>query len=268
MGKSTGIQWTDATFNPWWGCAKVSPGCDHCYAETFARRYGHDVWGIGTPRRFFGTRHWHEPEAWNAAAEREGKRRRVFCASMADVFEDRADLEPPRRQLWALIDRTPHLDWQLLTKRPQNIERMLPERWWHGFPENVWLGASVEDQANVKRARWLRSQPGAVRFLSCEPLIGPLTMDLWADVLIGPDDGDPTIDWVIVGGESGPRARPMHEDWVRAIVSTCRLNGVAVFVKQLGSVWARENGARDGHGGDWSEWAPDLRVREFPAVRA
>ena len=118
MGKNSSIEWTDHTFNPWWGCARVSPGCNNCYAEAWARRVGENIWGAKQDRRVFGEKHWGEPLKWNAEAQEQELRRRVFCASMADVFELRSDLDPWRDRLWALIDQTPWLDWLLLTKRP------------------------------------------------------------------------------------------------------------------------------------------------------
>jgi hypothetical protein len=131
MGKETGIAWTDATFNPWWGCQRVSPGCEHCYAEAQAKRYGHAVWGpeSTTARRFFGDKHWNEPRKWNADARAKFEVRRVFCASMADVFEDNRDLDGWRDRLWDLIEATPSLNWQLLTKRPENIARLIRPAW-------------------------------------------------------------------------------------------------------------------------------------------
>src|SRR5262249_26019968 len=132
MGKQTAIDWCNHTFNPWWGCdearvpdGSMSPECVYCYARTFAKRVGHDIWGADAPRRSFGDKLWVEPEKWNGDAALSGERRRVFCASMADVFEDRPDLDPHRARLWALIERTPHLDWLLLTKRPENAPRMV-----------------------------------------------------------------------------------------------------------------------------------------------
>lgn len=173
MGKATSIEWTDHTFNPWWGCTKVSPGCDHCYAEAWARRVGVAVWGHKEPRRFFSDAHWQQPRAWDAVAGDKKVRQRVFCASMADVFEERRDLDPTRERLWRLIEVTPNLDWQLLTKRPQAVKRIAP--WGDDWPSNVWLGTTVEDQdrANL-RLPLLLSIPAKVRFLSCEPLIGPV----------------------------------------------------------------------------------------------
>ena len=125
------------TFNPWWGCVEVSPGCAHCYARTFSKRVGSAKWGKDETRRFFGDSHWNEPRKWNAAAAEMGERRKVFCASMADVFEDRADLGSQRARLFALIEETPHLDWLLLTKRPQNVRSMVPLRWLDAWPASV-----------------------------------------------------------------------------------------------------------------------------------
>ena len=227
-------------FNPWWGCSRVSPACQHCYAETFAHRYGHDIWGKDSERRFFGDKHWNEPRKWNRKAEADGVRRRVFCASMADVFEARADLDEPRARLWELIAETPWLDWLLLTKRPASVHVLAPARWFvepgnllceacsgsaslplgttcneheprmTGWPANVWIGTTVEDQQRAdERLPLLRSIPAGIRFLSCEPLLGPLDLDLTG------------ISWVIVGGESGPGARPMDPEWVRTLREQC-----------------------------------------------
>ena len=159
MAKTT-IEWTGTknedgtwsagyTFNPWWGCTKVSDGCKFCYALSIANRYGHDVWGVGATRRTFGENHWREPVRWNRKAGESGKRLRVFCASMADVFDPEAPADE-REKLWDLIRETPHLDWQILTKRPQLIAENLPFDWEDGYP-NVWLGTSVEDE-RVPRA--------------------------------------------------------------------------------------------------------------------
>src|SRR5690606_14674702 len=133
MAKDSKIEWTHHTFNPWWGCAKVSPACKYCYAETWAKRIGSHVWGASAPSRFFTDKHWQDPLRWDAEAAERGERRRVFCASMADVFERRKELNEPRERLWKLIEETPHLDWLLLTKRPQNIALMAPwgEDWPH-----------------------------------------------------------------------------------------------------------------------------------------
>lgn len=291
MGVDSKIQWCHHTFNPWWGCTRVSPGCEHCYAETFAKRTGHKVWGAKADRRFFGAKHWAEPLKWNTAAANKGERHRVFCASMADVFEDREDLVEQRNQLWDLILSTPHLDWLLLTKRPENLARMLPWGRAGMFAEpfkNVWLGTTVEDQRRAdERIPHLVRVPAAVRFLSCEPLLGAITFrpraESTADMLRLMDEGiadKPAmldgIDWCIVGGESGPGSRPFTFGWARSIMDQCRAGGVPVFVKQAGSnlVEARCDGDGfdglerirlvDRKGGDPSEWPADLRVRDFP----
>ena len=262
MGADSKIEWTHHTFNPWWGCARVSPGCQHCYAEALAKRYGHDVWGKSSDRRFFGEKHWNEPLRWNAKAEQEGVRRRVFCASMADVFEDREDLIEERLRLWSLIEATPALDWLLLTKRPENVVGLLsPIRWDRdGWPDNVWLGVTVEDQERAdERIPLLLQIPARVRFLSCEPLLGPVELrDEWlvpraivcGDRPAGPESasainavlraagerlGGGYVDWVIAGGESGPGARPMDPAWARSLRNQCTAAGVPYLFKQWGA---------------------------------
>lgn len=253
MGETTAIAWTDHTFNPWWGCTRVSPGCEHCYAETFAKRTGNDVWGKNADRRFFGDKHWSEPVKWNAKAKAEGRRRRVFCASMADVFEHyrpgyKDILTEHRERLFGLIEDTPWLDWQLLTKRPENVLRMVPQSWAEDYaeygppdtfgpwPRNCWIGCTVEDQERAdKRIPSLLNIPAPVRFLSCEPLIGPVDFnacDAW-----NPQDNAfylEGIQWVIVGGESGPKHRPLNLEHARLLRDQCAAADVAFFFKQIG----------------------------------
>lgn len=261
MSANSAISWTDHTFNSWWGCFKVSAGCANCYAETFAKRTGHSIWGppATTPRRLFGDKHWQEPLKWNAAAEKAGQRARVFCASMADVFEDHPEVVGERRRLFALINLTPWLDWQLLTKRPENVANMVPEEWAAGFPPNVWLGTSVENQdAADARIPYLLAIPAAVRFLSCEPLLGPVNLEPWltySDSLHGEPWGQrDAIHWVIVGGESGPKHRPMDPDWLALLLTQCHDAGVPVWVKQ-------DSGLHPGRQGR----IPDaLYVQQFP----
>ena len=240
MGTTTSIEWTEHTFNPWWGCTKVSAGCTNCYAETLAKRYGHKVWGTGD-RRVFGEAHWREPVRWNALAESEGNAHRVFCASMADVFDKDA---PPGEQarLWKLIDSTPWLRWQLLTKRPERIGEVIPPDWLTTPRENVWLGTSVESPAVLDRVAALVKVPAAVRFLSVEPLI--------AKIPRLPLRG---IGWVIVGGESGSRSRPMEPDWVRALRDRCVAAEVPFFFKQWGGRLKKLNG-RVLDGRTWDEF--------------
>lgn len=258
MGEDSAISWTHHTFNPWWGCSKVSPACAHCYAETWSKRTGFDSLWKGE-RRFFGDKHWNDPIRWNKAAAAAGERRRVFCASMADVFEDREDLVPHRARLFDLIRRTPNLDWLLLTKRPENIVihmkqvwhqaddtgmselRAFVKEWLQGTaPANVWIGTTVENQEMAEqRIPALLSVPARVRFLSCEPLLGPV--DLAYTCFNGADSFGqmPGIGWVICGGESGANARPMHPDWARALRDQCAAAKVPFHFKQ------------------WGEWVPD-----------
>lgn len=258
MGIDTKIQWAHHTFNPWWGCVRVSPGCVRCYAETFDRRVSGVAgshWGATSERRFFGDKHWNEPLKWNKEAIAAGERRRVFCASMADVFEARADLVEPRARLYRLIEATPGLDWMLLTKRPENIGGV-------PFLPNVWLGTTVEDVARKSRIDLLRNVPARIRFLSIEPLLEDLgRLELWG------------IDLVIVGGESGHNARPCEVSWIRSVRDQCVAARVACFVKQLGSRprciggvpgVRPQMGLKDPKGGDPSEWPKDLQVREMP----
>lgn len=184
MGEGSKIEWTDHTFNPWWGCTRVSPACDHCYAATWAARW--EVgWGASAAPRVFGDAHWREPLKWDAAAAKAGIRARVFCASMADVFERRDGehsdvLDHERSKLWALIALTPHLDWLLLTKRPENVMEMIPASWSSKLPDNVWVGTTVENQEQADRRIFhLLRVPAHVRFLSCEPLLGAIDLTRW-----------------------------------------------------------------------------------------
>lgn len=256
MGATTGISWADATFNPVWGCAKVSPACDNCYAETFARRLDFKVWGTAAPRREFGDKYWAQPRKWNTAAAAEGVRRRVFCASMADVFDSNWP-EGVRDRLWALIRETPHLDWMLLTKRIENAVDMLPPDWERegfGYP-NVWLGVTAENQKLADdRISWLRTIPATVRFVSCEPALEHID---FTRLMVG-------IHQIIIGGESGSKARFFDPAWARSLIAQCKGTKVVPFVKQLGERWAFENRAKSLHGAEPSEWPEDLRVQEFP----
>ena len=233
MGKHSRIEWTHHTFNPWWGCVKVSAACDHCYAETWARRLGEDVWGPRSERRFFSDTHWKQPLQWNREAAESGARRRVFCASMADVFENRKDLIPHRTRLFQLIEVTPHLDWLLLTKRIHLVRKHLPKG--YEFPPNVWLGATVENAAAAsKRLRHLLDfKSPSVRFVSCEPLLGEINL---LPYLQRGAQGT-RIDWVIAGGESGSGARPMEPHWADGLRQQCQRAGVPFHFKQWGH-WA------------------------------
>lgn len=228
MAENSKIEWTDHTFNPWWGCTKVSSACDNCYAEAWAKRTGHRVWGYRAERRFLSEIYWKQPLRWNKEAKKQGRRARVFCASMADVFEWRSDLKTWREKLWVLIDETPNLDWLILTKRPHLISRLSP--WGQDWPQNVWLGTTVESQEFAeKRIPHLVENPAMIRFLSCEPLRSGLDLSIWLE--------EGAIDWVIAGGESGPGARPSDPAWFRDLRDQCIESSVAFHFKQWGD-WA------------------------------
>lgn len=273
MAENSAIEWTHHTFNPWWGCVKVSEACRNCYAATFAQRFGVE-WGPQARRRFASEKVWAEPVKWNRAAEKSGERKRVFCASMADVFEwlnpDHPDAEQmyySRRRLFRLIEETPHLDWLLLTKRPENVLGLgadpstgVPMRWQtKGFPNNVWVGSTVEGEREADtRISELLKVPAKVLFLSMEPLLAPVELEQVRandlaphfpehriDVLRGGtwnlghgftnhSDLPGRINWVICGGESGPGARPIHPDWATNLRDVCVSAEVPFFFKQWG----------------------------------
>jgi len=249
MSANSKIEWTDHTFNPWIGCRAISPGCKHCYAADWAKRYGRDF----ATRTRTSAANWKMPLRWSDQAgefmARHGRRQRVFCASLADVFDNSVDPKW-RADLFALIQATPALDWLLLTKRIGNVRALLPEHVTGGeLPPNVWIGATIVDQTEADRdIPKLLDIPARVRFLSMEPLLGPVDLE---QPMPGPDldqGGGASIcqpwmiqsgiDWVIVGGESGPNARPMHPDWARALRDQCTAAGVPFFFKQ------------------WGEWVP------------
>jgi protein gp37 len=235
MSETTKIEWCDSTFNPWIGCTKISPACDHCYAAALDKRTGGDHWG-NVPRRRTGEHNWNEPRRWQKKAAaflaEHGHKRRVFCASMADVFDNQVPTEW-RADLWALIRDCPDLDWLLLTKRPQNINKMKPE-FWEEIKGSIWLGTTVEDQTRAdQNIPHLIGQDCAVRFLSCEPLLGPI------DFKKVPGFNRIGVSlfgwWVIAGGESGAGARPSHPEWVRSIRDQCKIAGVPFLFKQWGN---------------------------------
>lgn len=236
MAENSGIEWTDHTFNPWTGCTKVSPACDFCYAEAWSKRSGHVEWGPHGERR--RTKTWGNPIKWNRQAEAEGRRFRVFCASLADVLDNHKSIQHEwRRDLWDLIEYTPNLDWLLLSKRPQNATRFLSPDWWDfGFPSNVWVGTTVENQEEAeRRLPALMNIPARIRFLSCEPLVGPINLDgIWGHP--GSADAEQLdnwpIHWVIAGGESGSKFRPANPDWFRSLRDQCELANVPFLFKQ------------------------------------
>jgi protein gp37 len=235
MVENSKIEWTTHTFNPWVGCTKISAACDHCYAEGWAKRTGGAALWQGERRRTT-PQNWRKPLKWNAAAYASGVRPRVFCASLADVFDNQVP-QQWRSDLWHLIAETPWLDWLLLTKRPQLIAGMPPDRIWSGW-DHVWLGTTVENATEAnRRIPYLRATPARTRFLSCEPLLEAIAPDL---------DG---IDWLICGGESGGGARDMDPAWACGLRDQCAANGTAFFMKQM----ARKAPIPD-----------DLLVRQFP----
>lgn len=271
MAEQSAIEWCDHTFNPWEGCQKVGPGCDHCYAETRNARYNKGTslnWGPGSPRRRTSAANWKKPLKWareaNAFGAKHGRRQRVFCASLADVFDNAVD-PAWRLDLFKLIDATPELDWLLLTKRIGNvaamIEEMAPGRTLADLP-HVWLGATI-----VNRDEMLRDGPkliavdAAVRFWSGEPLLGDL----------GEVPSELLPDWVIVGGESGQGARPMHPDWVCSLRNQCAAGGVPFLFKQWGEYklyederadcfWLDPNGHVYGGPTTWPPESDELRA--------
>jgi len=293
MSENSKIEWTDHTFNPWEGCQKVGAGCDHCYAEARNARFAGGTatnWGPGAPRRRTSPANWRKPLQWNAAHDEffaaHDRRQRVFCASLADVF-DNAVAPQWRADLFDLIEKTPNLDWLLLTKRIGNVMSMVSEAAQYQFDleciekprlhDNVWIGATIVNQEEADRdIPKLLEVPAAVRFLSVEPMLGPIDLTRWldptgitcmdvcpdskyvdADAVETSSDGDEVaprcphcgelaswtgydegIDWVICGGESGRGARPMHPDWARSLRDQCQSARVPFLFKQ------------------WGEWAP------------
>jgi len=266
MGDKTKITWVQNedgtpghTFNPVWGCTKVSPGCDHCYAESMSNRFG-KWWGQGTPRREFGDKHWNDPLRWNRKAEKTGIRHRVFCASMADVF-DKDWPDGTRERLWALIKATPWLDWIIVTKRIGNAKKMLPANWGDGYP-NVWLLITVVNQEEAARdVPKLLDTPAMLRGLSIEPQIESIDLTDLETTTVGVmhhqdalngntfwpsfDEHGKTggrdfmrtdkqgLNWVICGAESGPCRRSFNEDWARSLRDQCCESEVPFFLKQM-----------------------------------
>lgn len=240
MAEETGISWTNSTWNPWLGCTKVSTGCDNCYMYREQRQYGNDPEVVRRSKTKFS-----EPLKW-----KDG--RLVFTCSWSDWFH--VDADPWRDEAWDVIRRTPQHTYQILTKRPGRILRHLPDDCGDGYA-NVWLGTSVESNEFLSRARVLRDVPAALRFISAEPLLGPLPdLDL---------DG---IGWVITGGESGAGHRPIDEEWVRAIRDECVAEGVPFHHKQWGGMRPKSMGKLlDGR--EWCE-IPERSAPEAQLVLA
>jgi protein gp37 len=245
------IEWTDNTFNIAEGCMKVSEGCKNCYAETRdIHWHGGCHWGPGSSRKMMSEHYWNQPKKWDLQALANGIKVKVFCSSLCDVFENHKDLYEPRKRLFDLIDNTPNLIWQLLTKRPENITMMVPKEWYlNGWPPNVWIGTTVENQkAAEDRIPHLLRIPAKVRFLSCEPLLGPINITqekinysvptrFYGDIGIEWTDPGPDfigIDWVICGGESGYNARPLFPAWAGGLRDQCEKSKTPFFFKQWG----------------------------------
>jgi protein gp37 len=221
MAENSLIAWTTHTWNPWVGCVRVSPGCQHCYAETLVKnRMGKpQLWGPKQTATRQVKKDWSEPRRWAKKATQAGERHRVFCGSLMDFFEDHPIADATRPRVWEEIRNTPELDWLLLTKRPENIPDRLPSGWPFA---NVWLGTSIEDIKRCDRAQELVKTPAAVHFISAEPLLEDISEDLNLS----------DIEWLIIGGESGPGWRPMKHEWARNLIAKCRQHNVAPFFKQ------------------------------------
>ncbi len=295
MSIGTLIQWCYATVNFWWGCCEVSTGCRNCYAKKMAKRLGRGraTWGPGGLRWLRCAESAGELLRLEKCAVKKNTRLRVFINSMSDTFEDRRDLDGARNVLFSIAPCVPHLDLLLLTKRPECVEQLVPDAWktrdltrgefgTPGWPANVWLGFSGENQ-EMFDSRWpiveqlARDYGIPCTFCSAEPLVGPLNIEIaqWDG---GGEDEPETrpLDWLIVGGESGQSARLCNPQWIRALVNQAREFEIPVFVKQLGAhcgqVWSGGEAGRgfpvaikDSHGGNMAEWPDDLRVRELPA---
>lgn len=277
MAGGSKIEWTTHTSNFWWGCFKVSDGCKNCYAETWANRWGKSIWGPpATTQREYKKAAWRDVPKWDKQARAAGVRHRVFVQSMADFFEDHPLVIQWRRDAMALMSQCTNLDFQVLTKRPENISQMMPLEWCIKWPDHIWAGTSVENQQTAdERIPHLLEVPARVRFLSMEPLLGPVNLDqyfgllpgnTWAECLcneIDPADrpcitcesrhalGEMSgINWIIVGGESGPNKRPIDLDWARSIRDQCQTAGVPFFMKQIDKVQPIPD---------------DLMIREMPS---
>lgn len=253
MADKSLIEWTEATWNPTTGCDRISPGCDNCYALTLAKRLkamGNAKYQAdGDPRTSgpgFGVT-LHEdaldlPRRWRAP-------RIVFVNSMSDLWHARVPMEFVQRVFEIMVD-TPQHTYQLLTKRPRRLARMAPDLPW---PRNVWVGVSIEQQGQAWRAAELLKVPAAVRFISAEPLLGPLDLDL---------DG---IDWLIAGGESGPNHRPMDGRWALDLRDQCAISATAFFFKQWGGTRAK-TGGRELDGRTWDDMPKGRLSRMLEAI--
>jgi protein gp37 len=264
MGSGSKIEWTDNTFNIAHGCTKVSEGCQFCYAETWDKRklYSKEEpqethWGPNSGRLKLSPKYWDDPLQWNRRAERMGIKEKVFCSSMADVFEAHPDLNSERIKLWDLIENTPNLIWQLLTKRPENILKMVPASWKSTFPSNDWAMTSTENQTRFdERVKHILDVPAVVRGFSCEPLL--------SDIQFGNafDDVDKSTLWIIAGGESSNNAahvRTPHQDWFCGLRDQCLNMKIPFFFKQWGNrhesgEYTRDKSYRQLQGQEWNQF--------------
>ena len=299
MAEKSNIAWCYGTYNHWFGCEKVSPACKHCYAEeTVTKRMKLPVWGAHAPRKLSSPSNQKLPYAWNRAAIKEGVKRRIFCSSLSDVFEDREELKPWRRDLFKMIEETQEgLVWMLLTKRADKMASLAKEAGWEGtWPENVWAGVTVENKPTaIERVAHLLTLPlhetKGVRFVSMEPLLSPVdltclpcpgfldsTFPDYFDALGGTtyySDGEfngniNNLDWVIVGGESGPHSRSSDLEWaldLRNQVHNTRMRDPRFFFKQTGAkplLGGAPYPISDKKGQIWSEWPEELREQSLP----
>lgn len=258
MGKNSGIAWTDHTYNAWIGCTKVSVACDGCYAEAYDNRWGGGHWGPGAPRRRTSLSTRNQPMRWNVAAYKAGKPAKVFCSSLSDFFDNEVPDEW-RDEVYALWRTTPWLRWIVLTKRPGNIQKMLPDDWSASKYPNVGFMCSVVTQDELERdAPKLISVPAAWHGLSIEPQV---------ERVVIPWKCNRSIQWIITGGASrqvGYDPPPYDVDWARSLVHECAQAGIACFVKQLGSNPVDVHRLVHRAGADPSEWPESLRVQRFP----
>ena len=244
MATKSSIEWTEATWNPVTGCTKISPGCKHCYAERMSLRLqamGQRNYANGFELTLH-ERMLEKPLSWK-------KPQLIFVNSMSDLFHDEVPVDFIL-QVFDMMERASWHRFQVLTKRSRRLLELNDQINW---PDNVWMGVSVENQDYTFRINHLRKTDAVTKFLSLEPLLGPLSgLNL------------ERINWVIVGGESGPRARPMCEEWVIQIRDQCDVAAVPLFVKQMGESWARVNKVKSKKGGNMSEWPRDLQIRDYP----
>ena len=236
--KTTGIEWTDVTWNPWHGCVKVSPGCKHCYMYRDKGRFGQDPTDVVRSKTTF------------SAPLKLKEPQLIFTCSWSDFFIDLAD--EWRNEAWDIIKQTPHLTYQILTKRPERIHQCLPKDWGNGY-ENVWLGVSGETQStHDQRHVELLKIPAALHWVSIEPMLEPV--DLMLDLQT---KDRPHIEWVVAGGESGPKARPSQLGWFRSLRDQCQSAGVPFFMKQI---------TKNGKKISYEDFPQDLKVRKFPHI--